>query len=223
MSETPMIINDRDNDNGFGGGLGTGLVGGILGGLLFGGGYGGWGNRFGGNGVGVGSAYDAGMLQNLSNQVTHNADAVTQGTIAGLQNTNSIQQFMGQKADAVIGAVATANVNTNQTLNNISDKLCCVNNNITNQSAQTRELAQGIAMQLQQQHSDLKATIIDQGCQDRALMKEIQTQAIRDKLDEVQTQNAALQSQINLTNQLTAQTAYLINQLKTETTPATGA
>jgi len=25
MSEQPMIINDRDNDNGFGGGLGTGL------------------------------------------------------------------------------------------------------------------------------------------------------------------------------------------------------
>lgn len=220
MSEQPMIINDRDNNDGFGGGLGTGLVGGILGGLLFGGGYGGWGNR-GGVGVGVGSAYDAGMLQGISNQVTHANDAATQGTIASLQNANSTQQFIGSKADAVIGAIATANVNTNQTLNNISDKLCCINNNITSQSGQTRELAQGIAMQLQQQHADLKATIIDQGCQDRALMKEIQTQAIRDKLDEVQTQNAALQNQINLTSQLTSQTAYLIQQLKTTT--ATGA
>ena len=210
-----MIINDREND-GFGGGLGTGLVGGLLGGLIFG--NGGWGWNRGNGGVGVGSAYDAGMLQNLSNQITHNADAVTQGTIAGLQNTNNMQQFIGQKADAVIGAIATGNVNTNQTLNNISDKLCCVNNNITNQSAQTRELAQGIAMQLQQQHADLRAAIIDQGCQDRALMKEIQTQQIRDELDKAQTKNAALESQINLTNQLQGQTLYLINQLKPTTT-----
>ena len=216
-----MIINDRDNDNGFGGGLGTGLVGGILGGLLFGGGYGGWGNR-GNFGVGAGSVYDAGMLQGISNQITHANDAATQGTIASLQNANSTQQFVGNKTDALMGAIATANVNTNQTLQNISDKLCCINNNITSQSGQTRELAQGIAMQLQQQHADLKATIIDQGCQDRALMKEIQTQAIRDKLDEVQTQNAALQNQINLTNQLTAQTAYLVQQLK-PTTTTTGA
>lgn len=27
MADQPMIINDRDNDNGFGGGLGTGLIG----------------------------------------------------------------------------------------------------------------------------------------------------------------------------------------------------
>ena len=161
------------------------------------------------------------MLQGISNQITHANDAATQGTIASLQNANSTQQFIGGKTDAIMGAIATANVNTNQTLNNISDKLCCINNNITSQSGQTRELAQGIAMQLQQQHADLKATIIDQGCQDRALMKEIQTQTIRDKLDEVQTQNAALQSQINLTNQLTAQTAYLVQQLKSTT--ATGA
>ena len=221
MADQPMIINDRDNDNGFGGGLGTGLVGGILGGLLFGGGYGGWGNR-GNFGVGAGSAYDAGMLQGISNQITHANDAATQGTIASLQNANSTQQFVGSKTDALMGAIATANVNTNQTLQNISDKLCCINNNITAQSGQTRELAQGIAMQLQQQHADLKATIIDQGCQDRALMKEIQTQAIRDKLDEVQTQNAALQNQINLTNQLTSQTAYLVQQLK-PTTTTTGA
>ena len=53
-------------------------------------------------------------------------------------------------------------------------------------------------------------------------MREIQTQELREKLTDAQNKNAALEAQINLTNQLTAQTAYLINQLKT-TTPTAGA
>ena len=69
--------------------------------------------------------------------------------------------------------------------------------------------------------TDLKATIIEQGCQDREVMREIAAQAVRDKLNECQNELAAQKAQNNLTAQLQNQTLYLISQLKT--TAAAGA
>ena len=77
-----------------------------------------------------------------------------------------------------------------------------------------------LAAQLANQHAELSRQIFEENCKDRELQREIQAQAVRDQLTQAQAQNAALTAQINLTNQLTAQTAYLVAQLKPAETAA---
>lgn len=223
---------------GMGAGLG-GLIGGLVLGSIWGGnGWGGW----GGNG---GRAMQAGADVALANQMEHVSDQVQQAAISNLQSANGTQM---QIANSAAGVTAGINANTVANLQGfagIGQQMCCAtgrlsqeidqagdqtvaavnaaNMNISAQGYENRIQAQAIANQLQNQHADLKATIIEQGCQDRETMRQIADQQVRDKLNEVQNELAAQRAQNNLTAQLQNQTLYLISQLKTTTTPAAGA
>ena len=102
-----------------------------------------------------------------------------------------------------------------------ADRLCGINNNITTQGYESRLQNQELAAQLQRQHAELSRQIFEENCKDRELQREIQTQQLRDKLNDTQAALAAKDAQINLTNQLTAQTAYLLAQLNGTTTTRT--
>jgi len=202
--------------NGFGGAnMGAGFIGGLVLGSLWNGNGFGW----GGNRSGVADA-------SLANAIEHVSDQVNQGTISALQQSANSNMFMGNlvnsTGDAITGAINQGTISGLQSTANISEKLCCINNNITSQGYENRLQAQALAAQLQSQHAALSAQIQQENCADRELMREIASQAVRDKLAETQAKVSALETQINLTNQLSAQTQYLIGQLKT-TTAAAGA
>ena len=240
MSDVPTIIETGNNPytTGFGGmGMGSGFIGGlILGSLWNGNGFGFGGNR--GNAVA-----DVG----LANSIEHVSDQVTQGTISQLQSvqglTNTINQNtisglqsnsqlsdkisgstfglasqIDQTGDATVAAINQSVVEGMRNTQATNDRLCAINNNITAQSYESRLQTQQLAAQLAEQHAALSRQIFEENCKDRELQREIQSQTIRDQLANAQSQNAALTAQINLTNQLTSQTAYLISQLKTTTT-----
>ena len=204
-------------ENGFGGaGMGAGFIGGLVLGSLWNGNGFGW----GGNRGGVADA-------SLANAIEHVSDQVNQGTISALQQSANSNMFMGNlvnsTGDAITGAINQGTISGLQSTANLSEKLCCINNNITSQGYENRLQAQALAAQLQNQHAALSAQIAQENCADRELMREIANQNVRDKLAETQAKVSALETQINLTNQLSAQTAYLIGQLKTTTTPTAGA
>ena len=135
---------------------------------------------------------------NLSKEIDATGDgitaAITNGRIQDMQNTQTLA--------AQIGGVAGA---------------------VNAQGYENRLQSQALAAQLQQQHADLSRQIFEENCKDRELQREIAAQNVRDQLVQAQAQNAALTAQINLTNQLTAQTAYLVSQLKPAETTAAGA
>ena len=208
--------------NGFGGaGLGAGFIGGlVLGSIWNGNGFGWGGNRA--NGVA-----DVG----LANSIQHVGDAVNQGTISQLQSaaqnqmatmgaSANIAEAIGSNARDTQAAINATNITSLQNTQQISNGMANLGQAITNQGYENRLQAQALAAQLASQHAELSAQIFKENCADRELTREIATQALRDKLAEAQAQNASLAAQINLTNQLSAQTQYLISQLKTTTTTA---
>lgn len=214
MVQLPTVLSDGMSGHG----LGAGFIGGlVLGSIWNGNGFGGWG---GNRGAAVADA-------TLANAVEHVSDQVTQGTISSLQQAQNSNMFMGNlinsTGDAITGAINQGTISGLQSNANLAEKLCCINNNITSQGYKNRLQAQSLASQLQNQHADLSRQIFQEGCANRELQREIQSQAIRDKLAEAQAKNASLEAQINLQGQLQAQTLYLINQLKPATTAAAGA
>ena len=227
MADTTMLpIMDG---NGFGGmGVGAGFIGGLVVGGLLNGGFGGWG--------GWGNRGQVGVDVSLANSIEHVSDQVTQGNLSQLQSANALGL---QVANASAGVTAGINANTVSALqsqNALQQQLCCccntltreidntgdqtvaainaANSNIIAQGYENRLQSQALAAQLANQHAELSRQIFEENCKDRELQREIQAQAVRDQLTQCQAQNAALTAQINLTNQLTAQTAYLVDQLK---------
>lgn len=235
MVQLPTIM---EGNGGFGGmSMGAGFIGGlVLGSLWNGNGFGGWGGRGAGQ-VGADVALQNG-IQNLSNQAQQNA-------ISQLQSANQIGMQVANSAANVTAGINANTVSQLQSQNALQQQMCCccnnlsreidttgdqiagginaVNLNITSQGYESRLQAQALAAQLQNQHAQLSAQIASENCADRELMREIASQAVRDKLTEEQAKNAALTAQINLSNQLQAQTLYLINQLKPAATTAAGA
>lgn len=235
MVQLPTIL---EGNGGFGGmSMGAGFIGGlVLGSLWNGNGFGGWGGRGAGQ-VGADVALQNG-IQNLSNQAQQNA-------ISQLQSANQIGMQVANSAANVTAGINANTVSQLQSQNALQQQMCCccnnlsreidatgdqiaggigaVNLNITSQGYESRLQAQALAAQLQNQHAALSAQISDENCKDRELMREIASQAVRDKLAEEQAKNAALTAQINLSNQLQAQTLYLINQLKPAATTTAGA
>ena len=233
----PTMIETGGGFGGMGAGLG-GLIGGLVLGSIWGGnGWGGWGN--GGRAMQAGADVAlAGAVQNVSNQVQ-------EGTISALQSANGTQMQIANSAAGVTAGITQNTIANLQGFAGVGQQMCCAtgrlsqeidqagdqtvaavnaaNMNIAAQGYENRIQAQAIANQLQNQHADLKATIIEQGCQDRETMRQIADQQVRDKLNECQNELAAQRAQNNLTAQLQNQTLYLISQLKTTTTPAAGA
>lgn len=237
MADTPMII----DGNGFGGmGSGAGMGAGFIGGLVLG-------SLWNGNGFGWGGGNrgQVGADVAIANSVEHVSDQVTQGTISGLQSSNALGMQIAGAAAGVTAGINTNTITGLQSQNALQQQLCCgfngvareidntgdlavaainaANSNIISQGYESRLQTQALAAQLASQHADLSRQIYEENCKDRELAREIAAQAVRDKLIETQAKNAALEAQINLTSQLTAQTAYLIDRLTPTTTTAAGA
>lgn len=93
-----------------------------------------------------------------------------------------------------------------------------LNLNIASQGAESRLQAQQLASQQQACCCEVKQAIEREGCLNRELQREIQTQALRDVLANSQAENAALKAQLFQTNAMAQQTAAIINALKPATT-----
>lgn len=142
---------------------------------------------------------------------------------------NTLSREIDANGDQTTAAINAAAMQALQTAQGTNDRLCAINNNITNQGYENRLQAQGLASQLQAQHAALSAQIAQENCADRELMRDIQAQNVRDQLANSQAQVAALTAQLNLTNQLNAQTSVLAGLIANQsaaaarTTSGTGA
>ena len=83
--------------------------------------------------------------------------------------------------------------------------------------AESRLQAQQLAAQQQACCCEVKTAIEREGCANRELQREIQTQEIRDKLANSQAENHALKAQIFTSNSNNAQTQALIAAMTAQT------
>lgn len=236
-----------NSGSGWGGtALGAGF-GGLIGSWL-GNGFGG----FGGNRVAGGVGYDTGAINGMANQLNTISGQIANADRDLLMQTSGQNQFIGNlvnsTGDAIVGAINSSAMNTqqgiyNNTLNAVQSQaatnlsMCqgfgginsaidrgvgSLNLNIASQGAESRLQAQQLASQQQACCCEVKQAIEREGCLNRELQREIQTQALRDVLANTQAENAALKSQIFQTAAMAQQTATIINALKPTTTTAAG-
>ena len=234
-----------NNGGGWGGtALGAGF-GGLIGSWLGNGGFGG----FGGNRA-AGIGYDTGALNGIQGQLNNLSGQVANADRDLLMQTSGQNQFIGNlvnsTGDAIVGAINSSAMNTqqgiyNNTLNQVQSQastnlaMCqgfgginssidkgigALNLNIADQGAQSRLQAQELAAQQQACCCQVLRAIEQEGCANRELQREIQTQALRDVLVTTQNENAALKAQIFQTNAMAAQTNAIISALKPTTTAA---
>lgn len=236
-----------ENNGGWGGtALGAG-VGGLLGSWLGNGGFGGGWNR----GASVGIGYDTGALNGIQGQLNNISGQIANADRDLLMQTANSNQFVGNlvnsTGDAITGAINSTAMGTqagifqntlSQTQNSGATNLAMcqgfnsLNQNISQQgfnnqlaiveqNGANRLQAQELASQQKDCCCQVLRAIEQEGCANRELQREIQTQAIRDKLTETQNALSASIAQGNLINALGAQTATLlnaINSLKPATT-----
>ena len=234
MADMPTIIETgKDNGNGWGNGPWGAGVGAFIGSMFGNGGFGGWGW---GNG---GRAMQAGADVAMANQMEHVSDQIQQVAISNLQSANGtqmqiantgnaqtvatmqaqngIQQSLCQLGGRLSGEIdangdqITAAIGVNSQM--MADRLCGLNQSVINQGYQNQLQTKDVLTQLQGQHADLKATIIEQGCQDRETMREIAAQAVRDKLAEANAKIANLETRQALTDSNQNQTLYMIDRI----------
>ena len=246
MDEVTHTILPNTAGGGWGGtALGAGF-GGLIGSWLGNGGFGG----FGGNRAGIG--YDTGALTGIQGQLNNVSGQIANADRDLLMQTANSNQFVGNlvnsTGDAIVGAINSTAMNTqqgiyNNTLNQIQSQgatnlaMCqgfgginssidrgvgALNLNIADQGAQSRLQAQELASQQQACCCQVIRAIETEGCANRELQREIQTQALRDVLTNTQAENAALKAQLFQTNAMAQQTATIIAALKPATT-TTGA
>lgn len=216
--------------------LGAG-VGGLLGSWLGNGGFGGLGYR----GAAAGVGYDTGALNGIQQTVNGIQQQIASADRDLLIQTSGQNQFIGNlvnsTGDAIVGAVNAGARDTQagifqntltQTQNQGATNLAMcqgfgtLNNNITQQGGESRLQAQELAAQQQQCCCQVLRAIEQEGCANRELQREIQTQAIRDRLTASEAENAALKAQLFQTNAMAQQTAAIINALKPATAAAAG-
>lgn len=222
--------------------LGAGF-GGLIGSWL-GNGFGGFGG--GANRGAIG--YDTGAINGMANQLNTISGQIANADRDLLMQTSGQNQFIGNlvnsTGDAIVGAINSTAMSTqqgiyNNTLNQVQSQaatnlsMCqgfgginsaidrgvgSLNLNIASQGAESRLQAQQLASQQQACCCEVKQAIEREGCLNRELQREIQTQALRDVLISTQNENSALKSQIFQTNLTAQQTATIINALKPATT-----
>ena len=221
-----------NNGGGWGGALGAGF-GGLIGSWLGNGGFGG----FGGNRAGIG--YDTGALNGMQGQLNNISGQIANADRDLLMQTSNQNQFVGNlinsTGDAIVGAVTAGTLAQTQNQGATNLALCqgfgginsaidrgfgSLNLNVAEQGAQSRLQAQELASQQQACCCQVLRAIETEGCANRELQREIQTQALRDVLANSQAENAALKAQLFQTNAMNAQTAAIINALKPTTTTA---
>ena len=221
-----------NSGSGWGGALGAGF-GGLIGSWLGNGGFGG----FGGNRAGIG--YDTGALNGMQGQLNNISGQIANADRDLLMQTSNQNQFVGNlinsTGDAIVGAVTAGTLAQTQNQGATNLALCqgfgginsaidrgfgSLNLNVAEQGAQSRLQAQELASQQQACCCQVLRAIEQEGCANRELQREIQTQALRDVLVNSQAENAALKAQLFQTNAMNAQTAAIINALKPTTTTA---
>lgn len=212
--------------------LGAGF-GGLIGSWLGNGGFGG----FGGNRAGIG--YDTGAINGMANQLNNISGQIANADRDLLMQTSNQNQFVGNlinsTGDAITGAIAAGTLAQTQNQGATNLALCqgfgglnsaidrgigALNLNIAEQGAQSRLQAQELASQQQACCCQVLRAIEQEGCANRELQREIQTQALRDVLANSQAENAALKAQLFQTNAMAQQTAAIISALKPATTTA---
>ena len=210
--------------------LGAGF-GGLIGSWLGNGGFGG----FGGNRAGIG--YDTGAINGIQGQLNNISGQIANADRDLLMQTSNQNQFVGNlinsTGDAITGAIAAGTLAQTQNQGATNLALCqgfgglnsaidrgigALNLNISEQGAQSRLQAQELASQQQACCCQVLRAIEQEGCANRELQREIQTQALRDVLANSQAENAALKAQLFQTNAMNAQTAAIISALKPATT-----
>lgn len=220
------------NNGGWGGSaLGAGF-GGLIGSWLGNGGFGGFGGR-----AGVG--YDTGAINAIQGQLNNVSGQISNADRDLLMQTSGQNQFVGNlinsTGDAIVGAINSSAMNNLQSQSANALAMCqgfgginssidrgfgALNLNIADQGAQSRLQAQELAAQQQSCCCQVLRAIETEGCQNRELQREIQTQALRDVLANSQAENAALKAQLFQTNAMNQQTAAIIAALKPATTTA---
>ena len=236
MDEVTHTILDQPSGMGFGG-LGSGFIGGIIGGALFGNGFGGW----GGNRAGVG--YDTGAINGIANQLGNVQTQIANADRDLLMQTANSNQFVGnlvnQTGDAIVAAVTNGARDTqagifqntltqtqNQGATNlamcqgfggINSSIAGLNLNISEQAGENRLQAQQLAAQQQQWCCQVLQAVEREGCANRELQREIQTQALRDAFTASQSENQALKAHICGTNNNAQQTQALISAMNAQT------
>ena len=212
----------------------------IIGSWLGNGGFGGYGYR-GAAGAGVG--YDTGAINGIANQLNTVSGQIANADRDLLMQTANSNQFVGNlvnaTGDAIVGAVTGAardnqagifqntltqtqnqgatNLAMCQGFGGIATGIAGVNLTITQQGAESRLQAQQLAAQQQACCCEVKTVIEREGCANRELQREIQTQEIRDKLANSQAENQALKAQIFTSNNNAAQTQALIAAMTAQT------
>ena len=221
--------------------LGAGF-GGLLGSWL-GNGFGG----FGGNRA-AGIGYDTGALNGIQGQLNNVSGQIANADRDLLMQTSNQNQFIGNlvnsTGDAIVGAINSSAMSTqqgiyNNTLNQVQSQattnlsMCqgfgginsaidrgvgSLNLNIASQGAESRLQAQQLASQQQACCCEVKQAIEREGCLNRELQREIQTQNFRDQLAAKSAEVESLKNQIININAMAQQTATIINALKPATT-----
>ena len=218
-----------NSGSGWGGALGAGF-GGLIGSWLGNGGFGG----FGGNRAGIG--YDTGAINGMANQLNNISGQIANADRDLLMQTSNQNQFVGNlinsTGDAITGAITAGTLAQTQNQGTTNLAMCqgfgginsaidrgigALNLNIAEQGAQSRLQAQELASQQQACCCQVLRAIEQEGCANRELQREIQTQALRDVLANSQAENAALKAQLFQTNAMAQQTAAIINALKPTT------
>lgn len=199
--------------------LGAG-VGGLIGSWLGNGGFGGLGYR----GAGAAVGYDTGALNGIQQQVNGIQNQIANADRDLLMQTSNQNQFLGNllnnTGDAIVAAVSGA-ARDNQAGIFQNTLTQTQNQGATNlamcQGAESRLQAQQLAAQQQACCCEVKTAIEREGCANRELQREIQTQEIRDKLANSQAENQALKAQIFNSNNNAAQTQALIAAMTAQT------
>ena len=222
--------------------LGAGF-GGLIGSWL-GNGFGGFGG--GANRGAIG--YDTGAINGMANQLNTISGQIANADRDLLMQTSNQNQFIGNlvnsTGDAIVGAINSSAMSTqqgiyNNTLNQVQSQaatnlsMCqgfgginsaidrgvgSLNLNIASQGAESRLQAQQLASQQQACCCEVKQAIEREGCLNRELQREIQTQNFRDQLAAKSAEVESLKNQIININAMAAQTATIINALKPATT-----
>ena len=238
------------NSGGISGNALSAGFGGLIGSWL-GNGFGGFGGFNRGPAAGA-VGYDTGAINAMQGQLNSISGQINAADRDFLMQTANQNQFVGNlvnaTGDAIVGAINSSAMSTqqgiyNNTLNQVQSQgatnltMCqgfggvnssidrgvgLLNMNITNQGAESRLQAQQLASQQQQCCCQVLQKIEQEGCANRELQREIQTQGYRDQLAAKSAEVESLKNQIININAMAAQTATIINALKPAAT-TTGA
>ena len=238
MDEITHTILPNAGGNWGGTALGAG-VGGLIGSWLGNGGFGGLGYR----GAGAAVGYDTGALNGIQQTVNGIQQQIASADRDLLIQTSGQNQFLGNlvnnTGDAIVSAVnsgardtqagifqntltqtqnqGATNLAMCQGFGGLATGLAGVNLTITQQGAESRLQAQQLAAQQQACCCEVKTAIEREGCANRELQREIQTQEIRDKLATSEAENQALKAQIFGTANNAQQTQALIAAMTAQT------